>query len=425
MHKFLLIALLLFSSTLSASTVTLGDETWYQSNAGAKPVLQLYFYWSEKCPHCLKALPHIENLVLQRNDVEVHSFQLVGNRENVNRYEVMASALGQSARSVPAFFLCNTMLTGFDEAITPAQIESILDRCQAHLAENDSLQGFVGIQKGPMVIELPFLGAVEAGDDSLPVMTLIIAGVDAFNPCAFFVLMFLLSLLIHTRSRKRMLLVGGVFVFFSGLLYFLFMTAWLNLFRVIGHLDVITIAAAVVAIVIGLINIKDFFWFKRGVSLTIADGAKPRLFERMRGLLQVRSLPTLLAATIGLALFANMYEFLCTAGFPMVYTRILTLSDLTTSQYYAYLVFYNLIYVVPLLIIVLVFVATMSVRKLRESEGQGLKLFSGTMMLALGLILLVAPTLLQNLVATLLVVLLAVLVAAVIIMFEKVFIKKG
>ena len=266
------------------------------------------------------------------------------------------------------------------------------------------------MEQEPIVLHLPFVGAIEAGVSSLPVITVLIAGVDAFNPCAFFVLMFLLSLMLHTGKRQRMLLVGGVFVFFSGLLYFLFMSAWLNLFRVIGHLDAITMGAAVVALLVGLINIKEFFWFKQGVSLTIPEQAKPKLFQRMRNLLQARSLLTLLVATSGLALFANLYEFLCTAGFPMVYTRILTLSDLSSMQYYAYLLLYNLVYVIPLLLIVVVFVITMGVRKLQEGEGRQLKLLSGSMMLTLGVVLLLAPDLLQNLLTTVLLLVVAIVV---------------
>jgi len=243
------------------------------------------------------------------------------------------------------------------------------------------------------------------------VITVLIAAVDAFNPCAFFVLMFLLSLMLHTGQRRRMLLVGGVFVFFSGLLYFLFMTAWLNLFRVIGHLEAITIGAAVVALLIGSINIKDFFWFKRGVSLSISESAKPKLFQRMRSLLQTRSLLTLILAASGLALFANLYEFLCTAGFPLVYTRILTLSELSSLQYYSYLLLYNTVYVMPLLVIVLLFVMAMGTRKLQEGEGRLLKLLSGSMMLMLGLVLLFAPDVLQDLLMTLLLLIASIMVA--------------
>lgn len=419
MRLLLILFLVLTAASLYAANTALGDDTWIRYDDAGKPVIQFYFYWSNKCPHCAEALPYIDDLSILRTDVELHRYQLVGEPDNVARYQVMASALGETARSVPAFILCNTMVTGYDAEITPPQLESLLNRCKAYVIAHHTLTGFRGLAQQPIVLHLPFVGAIEPGVSSLPVITLLIAGVDAFNPCAFFVLMFLLSLMLHTGKRRRMLLVGGVFVFFSGLLYFLFMAAWLNLFRVIGQLDVITIGAAVVALVIGLINIKDFFWFKRGVSLSISEQARPKLFQRMRSLLQARSLPTLILAASGLALFANLYEFLCTAGFPMVYTRILTLSDLSSLQYYAYLVLYNIVYVIPLLVIVLLFVISMGARKLQEGEGRGLKLLSGSMMLSLGIVLLLAPTLLQNLLATMLLLLVAVIFAAVMVFLQK------
>lgn len=414
MRTLLLLCLCLGLATAHAATTALGEHTWYSRDSAGKPIITFYFYWSNKCPHCAAALPFVDNLTVLHPDLSLQSYQLVGESDNVARYQVMASALGEEARSVPAFFLCNTMLTGFDPQVTPHQLESLFTRCKRHLTTHANLAGFRGMQSQPIVLHLPFFGAIDAGVSSLPVITVLIAGVDAFNPCAFFVLLFLLSLMLHTGSRQRMLLVGGVFVFFSGLLYFLFMSAWLNLFRVIGQLDAITIAAAVVALSIGLINIKDFFWFKRGVSLTISEQDKPKLFQRMRNLLQARSLSTMLLAAGGLALFANLYEFLCTAGFPMVYTRILTLSHLSNARYYAYLLLYNLVYVIPLLLIVIVFVISMGARKLQEGEGRLLKLLSGTMMLALGLMLLLAPDLLQNLSVTLLLLLLAIVVSFII-----------
>jgi hypothetical protein len=245
-------------------------------------------------------------------------------------------------------------------------------------------------------LSLPFAGALDAQSLSLPVFTLVVAGLDAFNPCAFFVLMFLLSLMVHAGSRKRMALIGGMFVITSGLLYFVFMAAWLNIFLVVGELALITTIAGLVAIVIALINIKDFFWFKQGVSLSIPERAKPGLYQRSRNLLKASSLPAMLAGTTLLALAANSYELLCTSGFPMVYTRTLTLQELPPATFYAYLALYNLIYVTPLLIIVAVFTARFGARKLSEEEGRVLKLLSGFMMLLLGLVLVIAPALLND-----------------------------
>jgi len=245
-------------------------------------------------------------------------------------------------------------------------------------------------------ISMPFFGEQNASDLSLPAFTLIIAGCDAFNPCAFFVLLSLLSLLIHARSRGRMLLVGGIFVLFSGLFYFLFMAAWLNVFMLAGHLNYITVGAGLLAVAVALINIKDYFAFKKGVSLSIPESAKPGLFEQMRKLVGATSMWPMLIGTLGLAIAANAYELLCTAGFPMVFTRVLTLRELPTTTYYTYLVLYNIVYVVPLAAIVGVFTFTLGTRKLQEREGRFLKLLSGMMMLLLGTVIILAPSLLHS-----------------------------
>ena len=252
-------------------------------------------------------------------------------------------------------------------------------------------------KKKESIISLPIFGEIDPAKLSLPAFTLVIAGVDAFNPCAFFILLFLLSLLVHAKSRPRMLLIGGIFLGVSGLVYFVFMAAWLNVFLLTGEMQAVTFIAGLFAVAISMINIKDFFYFKKGVSLSIPDSAKPRLYQRVVGLMKVDSMPSLIVGTILLALAANTYELLCTAGFPMVFTRVLTLEDLPSTTYYLYLVLYNVIYVLPLLMIVVVFTFTLGSRKLTEREGRVLKLMSGMMMLCLGFLLLFAPEKLSNL----------------------------
>jgi len=213
---------------------------------------------------------------------------------------------------------------------------------------------------------------------------------------------------VHAKSRARMAVIGGTFVLFSGLVYFVFMAAWLNVFLIAGELRVITFVAGLLALFVAVLNIKDYFWFKAGPSLSIPDAAKPGLFRRMREIVASGSMGPMLASTVLLAIVANSYELLCTAGFPMVYTRALTLATLEPWQYYAWLAAYNVIYVLPLLAIVTVFTRTMGARKLSESEGRLLKLISGFMMLGFGLLLLLAPNLLTNALASILVLAIAV-----------------
>jgi len=380
---------------------------WYEKDADGRSLIHLYFFWSEKCPHCLKARPDVLAIDKEFDWLKLHSLQLVDNPQNVQRYINMAALFGNDARSVPTFMFCGNLLSGYDRMETTGQqLKSFLQACHRFVEQEnpDNSTRFAAQQEGATSLDIPFLGSISSDEYSLPILTVFIAGMDAFNPCAFFVLLFLLSMMVHSRSRRRMALIGGIFVFFSGAIYFLFMAAWLNLFIYLGELRLITLVAGAIAVLIALVNIKDYFWFKRGFSLSIADDEKPKLIDRIRQLLRLDSITTVIVATVILAVVANSYELLCTAGFPMVYTRILTLRSLPVESYYLYLLFYNLIYILPLLTIVAVFTIKLGSRKLSEQEGMVLKLLSGIMMLMLGGLLIVSPESLNNIVAAALII---------------------
>jgi thiol-disulfide isomerase/thioredoxin len=418
--------LLLFSAALArADPDPNADEFWFGAASDGSPVVRLYYFYSPTCPHCQAAAPFIDDLQARWSWLDVQKFPVKDNRKNARFYYETALSLGTQALSVPGFVFCRQVLIGYDDAeTTGAEIADALENCHAQRlahrvataatpangAAAGSVTSIADVESGTTV-HLPLVGTVDAKAFSLPVLTLVLAGMDAFNPCAFFVLLFLLSLLVHARSRTRMAVVGGTFVLFSGIVYFGFMAAWLNVFLVAGELRIITVVAGLLALAVAALNIKDFFWFKEGPSLSIPESAKPGLFRRMRGVVASGSLGPMLASTVLLAIVANSYELLCTAGFPMVYTRVLTLAKLDTWQYYAWLAVYNVIYVIPLLAIVIVFVRTMGARKLSESEGRVLKLVSGFMMLGFGLLLLLAPQLLTNPLASILVLVVAVIVA--------------
>ncbi|GFE57543.1 thioredoxin family protein [Geobacter sp. AOG1] len=378
---------------------------------GGKVVLS--FFWGEGCPHCARAKPFLAELQRRYPALVVRDYEVMEHRENLPLLEEMAKRHGVEATGVPMIFVGHRAIAGFSKE-KGAEVEAAV---QGELAERATAGGATAGTGSS--IDLPLIGRLEGGSISLPLFTFIIAGADSFNPCAFFVLFFLLSLLVHARSRSRMLLIGGTFVLCSGVVYFLFMAAWLNLFLLIGQLTAVTVAAGVIAVVIALINIKDFFLFHKGVSLTIPDEAKPKLFARMRALLRASALPAMLTGTVVLALAANSYELLCTAGFPMVYTRVLTLNPLSPLQHYLYLALYNGIYMVPLAVIVALFVVTLGGRKLTEWQGRILKLISGTMMLSLGTMLLTAPHLLNNALASIALLIVAMAVAGVVIFVTK------
>lgn len=373
---------------------------WTEADAEGQTRVHLYFYWSQTCPHCVAARPEVESMARAQPWIVLHSLELTKHRTNVERYVAMAADLGRQAQSVPAIFYCGQMQVGWDSHAAAMLLDS-LQSCRTRVASGAAAAPANAETATEAELRLPLFGALDTAALSLPMLTVLIAAMDAFNPCAFFVLLFLLSLMVHQQDRRRMAMIGGVFVLVSGLMYFAFMAAWLGLFRIMGSLPWVNAAAGTLALLIGLVNIKDFLAFKVGVSLSIPETRKADIFRRGRAILAAGSLPAMLLATLLLAVAANFYELLCTAGFPMVYTRLLTLKVPDPAQHLLYLALYNLIYILPLLLIVFAFVRTLGARKLSEREGRLLKLLSGLMMLGLGMLLLLAPQWLDNLLVTL------------------------
>jgi len=230
----------------------------------------------------------------------------------------------------------------------------------------------------------------------LPIFTFLIAIVDGFNPCNMFVLTCLMALLVATSSaRLRLYAVGLSFVAMVYLFYFTFMAAWLNIFKYIGFIRPLSIALGVIAILAGLINCKELFFFRKGLTLTVSEKNKGPLMQkmdRMKDIIRNGSFPLLISSSIGLAALASLVELPCTAGFPIIYTGVLTGRGLgDTWIYYAYLMLYNLFYVIPLLVIISVFIYTLRARQLTQRQIEIMKFIGGVIMLLLGIILLVNP----------------------------------
>lgn len=231
----------------------------------------------------------------------------------------------------------------------------------------------------------------------LPVTTLIIAIVDGFNPCNLFVLTLLISLLLsESHSRKKIFAVGFTFIGVVYIFYFLFMAAWLNIFKYIGFIDPLRYAIAALAIIAGLINMKELFFYRKGVTLMIQDkhvGPVKRKINHVSELMKKGSMPALIGASAILAIFASLVELPCTAGFPIIYTGILSGHGIAGLSHYLYLALYNLIYILPLATIILVFGYTFRGKAIKKDTMSIIKYIGGAIMLLLGIVLIAAPAL--------------------------------
>ncbi|TCO80929.1 hypothetical protein EV699_111130 [Plasticicumulans lactativorans] len=210
---------------------------------------------------------------------------------------------------------------------------------------------------------------------------------DGFNPCSMWVLVMMLALLAATRDRKRMLAIAGTFVVIQGIAYFAFMAAWLNVFVLVGVSRPSELILGTIAIIAGLVNVKDFWTWGRGPSLSIPAAAKPGLYARLRRILHEKRMLAAIAGAVVLAILVQFVELLCTAGFPALYTSILTLRELDQWSYYGYLLLYIFLYMLDDIVILAIGVITLSQRRLQEKEGRWLKALAGIVMLLLGLYL--------------------------------------
>ncbi len=382
-----------------AETQADGAPWWHTGPDGA-PVVDLWVGYSSTCPHCAAAKPHVQALDEELPWLEVHWLQVNGEDADavIARLETLASQTGERITGVPVFLFAGGLAAGWaDDGSSAAWLRETLVAYHASL----EVPGVTATPAPPeTTVSLPGLGEVDAATISLPILAITLGSLDAINPCALSVLLFLMSVLASTRDRRRMLLIGGTFVAVSGLIYFALMAAWLNAFQAFGALRFVTVIAGVAAVIAALINLKDHFGVARGPSLAIPSGARPAIFTRLMDLADATSMRVLLPATILVAAVVNLYEMLCTGGFPVVFTRVLTLNDVPTLASYAYLALYCVIYVLPAVAIVLLFTLTLGSRGISISEARGLKLLSGLLMLGFGVMLLVAPDLLTDLAAS-------------------------
>lgn len=338
------------------------------------PVLEVFV--RDGCPHCARAEAFLETFARERPDLTVvlrHVDRDEAARDDLLRH---SHAAGVWPPGVPTFFIDGRVLVGFESP----------ERTGPELAALVS-----GEPKPSAQVESALFGTLSVARLGLPLFTLALGLLDGFNPCAMWVLLFLLALLVNLRDRRRMALIAGTFVLVSGAVYYAFMAAWLNVFLAVGFSTPVRLALGGVALGIGAIDVKDFLRPGHGVSLSIPPTAKPALYARMRGVLQGRTLMASLAGVAALAVVVNFVELLCTAGLPAVYTAVLTQQGLSPAAHYGYLGLYIVGYLTDDALMVTLAVAALGRRKLTEGAGAWLKLLSGLAMLALGMVLLLRP----------------------------------
>jgi len=385
--------------------------------------INVYIFEGEGCPYCARALAFINELAEKDERIRLYDFEVYQNLQNREYFTALASAQGFEPMYVPTIFIGDQYWVGFSDTIQ-TEIEGVIQNCldgscvdigkgvlpvSLFASENVPAESSPVSELVPradddpaideqFAITLPLFGTIDLAERSLLLSTFLISFVDGFNPCSIWVLSMLLAITLNARSRKKVLIIGFVFIFVTAFIYALFIGGLFTVFTFIGYVGWIQLIVALIAFVFALVNIKDYFWYKEGVSLTISDKQKPGIYQGIRRIMNANeNLWGLVSATILLAAGVSLVEFSCTAGFPMIWTNLLATYEVSGLAFLGFLLVYMLVYQLDEMGIFLTAVFTLRKSKMEEKYGRMLKLLGGMLMLSLAVVMLADPTLMNNL----------------------------
>lgn len=361
---------------------------------------EINFFFSPTCPVCAQEKIFLDELENKYPEVIINRFDL-SNREN---YELLARLFDiyqvpESEQGVvPVTFIDGKSLGGQYFIGYGEKIDSVVEQYIQELIDGSS-ESTINQATSTGKISLPIIGEINLSGLSPLTLSVAVGALDGFNACAMVALGFLLAVLAATGVRKRVFIIGGTFILVSGLVYFLFIAAWLNLFLFLGYVRIITVVVSVIIIAFAVFLLRDF---AIGVVCKICDVPEGKegiltrwqrkLFVYLSNLTtKTMSLPLTLLGVSLVAAGINMIELFCSIGFPLAYTNILTSYGLSIGAYYGYLAIYILFYMIDDFLIFLIAVVTLRITKIGDKYLRAVTLISGIILLILGILMLVQP----------------------------------
>ena len=338
------------------------------------------FFYGVTCPHCAAEKVFLDDLQNRYPDVTINAYEVFENKDNLVLLKEKAKELGVEVNGVPFLVIGDQYFIGYSEGYTDQKIE-------------EALLGIVN--EGSMILDLPFLGKIDVKTLSLPVLTIILGVIDGFNPCAMWVLLFLISLLISVKDRKRLWVLGITFIAASAIMYYFFMAAWLNVTMYLQATIWLRIAVALVALGGGSYNLFKAIKQKGDGCEVVNDERRDKIFTKIRNFTSENSYWLAILGMIGLAITINMIELLCSAGLPVIYTQILTMNELPSISYYLYLGGYVLFFMLDDMIVFGTAVLTMKLTGISTRFAKVTHIIGAILMIVIGILLIVDPGILM------------------------------
>lgn len=369
-------------------------------------VIDIHLFYSLSCPHCKEEREYLEDLEKKDSTIKVHYYEVTQNEENSNLLDKIQKLIDGETPYVPYTVIGSKYRVGFNNS-TKLELDNVI-KSYRDSEYVDIVSGIINgsiteeninhyLEKTDVEVEddvdIPFLGKVDPKSVSLPLIAMIIGLVDGFNPCAMWILIFLISMLLGMKDRKKMWYLGSLFIAISAGVYLLFMVAWLNIVMSVTEIRWVQVLIAVVALIGSLINIRSYLKERKKDSgcQVVDDKKRKKIFEKIKKFTHEKSLLLSSLGVMALAISVNVVELACSAGLPVLFTNILALNNVTTEMSSLYILIYIFFFMLDDLIVFNIAMFTLKVTGVTTKYTKYTHLIGGLIMLLIGVLLILKP----------------------------------
>jgi glutaredoxin len=374
----------------------------------ANNTVNMYLFYKDSCPHCAALEEILENEVKPKySNLKVYRYEVEHSSKNRDLMYRASKSLNINVTGVPFAIIGTKTFIGYSETMTKSQIENTIKVYSKVASYKDPVGEELGIvsntgdltyddivkadkSNSDFIIDIPFVGPTETKTLSLPILSIIIGTIDGFNPCAMWVLLFLISVLIGMKDRKRMWLLGSAFMITSAIIYLVFMLTWLNLAIFIGAIWWVKMLIAIVALIGGYINLKTFIKTKDAGCEVVDENKRKKLFTRIKKFTSEKKFGIALLGVVALAISVNFIELTCSAGLPVIFTNILALNNLSIFEYCFYIFLYLLFFLLDDLIVFFIAMTSLKLKGISNKYAKFSHLIGGIIMVIIGLLMILS-----------------------------------
>lgn len=365
--------------------------------------LRVYLFHQESCPHCKKEIQYLEELKNEYSNLDVVTYDV---SQNVMNYNFMNRVIDKTGivtnGQVPFTIIGTDYYIGFEDHVK----KSIKDSIDKFLNDKNSIDVIAKVKNGEDVSNIkynvdpkstkviPILGEIDAKKVSLPLVAIVIGAIDGFNPCAMWVLLFLIGMLFHMKDKKKMWILGITFLLTSAVMYLLIMAAWLKVALSFMTVVWLRIFIAIVALVAGLVNLNSYIKEKKrkddGCEI-VDEKKRKKMFTKIKKITSEKKFILAIFGIIALAISVNLVEIACSAGLPLIFTQILALNDLSTFEYVIYMLIYILFFLIDDIVVFVIAMLTLNIKGISSKYGKYSHLIGGIIMILIGILMIFKP----------------------------------